>query len=103
MEKFSWTDLVKNEVLHRVNEENLILHARQGRKANWTGHIFRRNCLLKHVIVGNIEGTRREVRRCKRPLEDFKVKIRETERGSTRSHSLEDSLWKKLWTSRKTD
>jgi hypothetical protein len=27
----------------------------------------------------------------------------ETERGSTRSHSVENSLWKKLWTCRKTD
>ena len=27
----------------------------------------------------------------------------EVERGSTRSHTLEKSLWKKLWTCRKTD
>jgi hypothetical protein len=26
------------------------------RKANWTGHILRRNCLLKHVIEGEREG-----------------------------------------------
>jgi len=26
-------------------------------KANWIGHIFRRNCLLKHVIEGKIEGS----------------------------------------------
>jgi hypothetical protein len=25
------------------------------RKANWIGHILRRNCLLKHVIVRKIE------------------------------------------------
>ena len=25
-------------------------------KANWIGHIFRTNCLLKHSIEGNIEG-----------------------------------------------
>jgi hypothetical protein len=24
--------------------------------ANWVGHILRRNCLLKHVIEGQIEG-----------------------------------------------
>jgi len=24
--------------------------------ANWIGHIWRRNCLLKHVIEGKIEG-----------------------------------------------
>jgi hypothetical protein len=26
------------------------------RKANWIGHIWRRNCLLTHVIEGKIEG-----------------------------------------------
>jgi hypothetical protein len=26
------------------------------KKANWIGHIFRRNCLLKYVIEGQIEG-----------------------------------------------
>jgi hypothetical protein len=25
------------------------------RKANWIGHILRRNCLLKHVIEGKLE------------------------------------------------
>jgi hypothetical protein len=28
----------------------------QRRKANWIGHILCRNCLLKHMIVGRIEG-----------------------------------------------
>jgi len=26
------------------------------RKVNWTGHILRRNALLKHIIGGKIEG-----------------------------------------------
>jgi hypothetical protein len=26
------------------------------RKANWVGHILRRNCLLRKVIEGNIKG-----------------------------------------------
>jgi hypothetical protein len=25
-------------------------------KANWIGHIVRRNCLLKHVIEGKLQG-----------------------------------------------
>jgi len=29
------------------------------RKANWIGHILRRNCLLKHVIGVEIEGRKR--------------------------------------------
>jgi hypothetical protein len=55
MKKISWTDHVRTEeVLHRVKEERNILHTRtiKRRKANWIGHIGRRNCLLKHVIEG---------------------------------------------------
>jgi hypothetical protein len=56
MEKISWTDRVRNEeVLHTVKEERNILHTVKRRKANWIGHILRRNCLLKHVIEGKIE------------------------------------------------
>jgi hypothetical protein len=57
MEKISWTDRVRNEeVLHRVKEERNILHTTNGRKADWIGHILRRNCLLKHAIEGKLEG-----------------------------------------------
>jgi len=49
MEKISWTDHVRNEeVLLRVNKQRNILHKIRKRKANWIGHILRRNCLLKH-------------------------------------------------------
>jgi hypothetical protein len=54
--EISWTDRVRNEVLQRVKEERSILHTTKRRKANWIGHIFRRNCLLKHVIEGKVEG-----------------------------------------------
>jgi hypothetical protein len=50
MEKISWTDRVRNEVVRRVKEERNIVHTIKRRKANWIGHILRRNCLLKHVI-----------------------------------------------------
>ena len=50
MEKFTWTDHVRNnEVLIRVNEQRNILQIRK-RKANWIGHTLRRNCLLQQVI-----------------------------------------------------
>jgi len=63
MEAISWTDFVKNkEVLQRVKEDKNILRTVRRRKANWIGHILSRNCLLKHVIGGKIEG-RREVKR----------------------------------------
>jgi hypothetical protein len=79
MEKISWTDRVRNEeVLHRVKEERNIVHTIKRRRDNWIGHILRRNCLLKHVIAGKIEGrikeTGRRGRRRKQLLEDLKEK-----------------------------
>ena len=68
MEKISWTDRVRNEgVLLRVNKQRNILHEIRKRKANWIGHILRRNCFLQQVIEGKIkeqiEVTRRRGRR----------------------------------------
>jgi hypothetical protein len=60
---------VRNEVaLHRVKEERNILNTIKRRKANWIGHILRRNCILKPVIERKLEGRiemtgRRETRR----------------------------------------
>jgi hypothetical protein len=69
MEKISWTDHVNYEaVLQRVKEERNIIHTIRRRKANWIGHILRRNCLLNHIIEGKIEGTRRRGRRRKQLL-----------------------------------
>jgi hypothetical protein len=49
-EKISLTDRVrKEEVLQIVKEEKNV------RQTNWSGHIVRRNCLLKHVIEGKVE------------------------------------------------
>jgi hypothetical protein len=73
MEKISWTDPVNNEaVLHRVNEESNILHTIRRRKANWIGHILRRNYLLKHIIEGKMIGKRRRGRRRKHLFDDLK-------------------------------
>jgi len=53
----SWTDHVRNgEVLLRVKEQSNIVHEISKRKANWIGHILRRNCLLQRVIEGKIKG-----------------------------------------------
>ena len=46
----------KEEVLLRVKEQCDILREISKRKANWTGHILRRNCLLQQVIEGKIKG-----------------------------------------------
>jgi len=42
------------EGLQKVEEERNILLAIRRRKANWIGHILRRNFLLKYVIDGKI-------------------------------------------------
>ena len=46
------------------------------RKANFIGHIWRMNCLLKHVVEGKIkvriEVTGRRGRRCTQLLDDLK-------------------------------
>jgi hypothetical protein len=78
MEKISWTDRVRNEVLRIVREERNILNTTQRRKGNWIGYILHGNCLLKHVIEGKIEGgievTGRQGRRGKQLLDDPKEK-----------------------------
>ena len=77
MEKISWNDHVRNEdVLLRVKEQRNILHEIRQRKANWIGHILRRNCLLQRVIEGKMQGgievTGRQGRRRRKLLDDLK-------------------------------
>jgi len=56
MEKIIWAEHVRNEeVLLRVEEQRNILHEINERKANWIGHILRRNCLLQRFIEGKIK------------------------------------------------
>jgi hypothetical protein len=76
MEKISWTDHVRNEVLLIVKEQRNILHEISRRKANWIGHILRKNCLLQQVSEGKIKGgtevTGRRGRRRIKLLDDLK-------------------------------
>ena len=98
MEKICWINHVrKEEVLLRVNEQRNILHEIRKRKANWIGHILRRNCLLKQVIEGKIKGemevTRKRGRRRKKLLDDLKNR-----RGY--SHLKEEALDRTMWRNR---
>ena len=98
MEKTSWTDRVRNEeVLFRIKEQRNILHEISKRKANWIGHILRRNCLLQRVIAGKIKGrielTGRRERRRRKLLDDLKER-----RGC--SHLKEESLDRPMWRAR---
>ena len=61
MEKITCAERLKNEVLHAVKVEMNIPLTIKRSKANWIGHVFLRNCLLKHAIEGKIEGNK-EVR-----------------------------------------
>ena len=83
------------EVLLRVNEQRNILHEIRKRKANWIGHILRRNCLLEHVTEGKIKGqievTRRRRRRRKKLLDDLKDR-----RGhcQLKEEALDRTMWR---------
>ena len=110
MEKISWPDHVRNEeVLLTVNDQRNILHEIRKWKANWIGHILRRNCLLKQVIEGKIKGemevTRIRGRRCRKLLDDLKDRrgysyLKEEALGRT---MWRESFWRKFWTCRQTE
>jgi hypothetical protein len=98
MDKISWTDNVRNEaVLLRVKEQRNILHEIHKRKANWIGHILRKNCLLQRVTIGKIQGgievTGRQGRRRRKLLDDLKER-----RGY--SQLKEEALDRTMWTAR---
>jgi hypothetical protein len=67
----------------------------QERKANSIGHVLRRNCLLKHVTEGNIEGkielTGRRGRRRKQLLDDRKEKRKY---WKLKEEALDGILWR---------
>ena len=98
VEKISWTDHVRNEkVLLIVKEQRNILHEIRKRKANWIGHILRRNCLLQRVMEGKIKGgievRGRRGRRRRKLLEELKER-----RGYC--HLKEEALDRTIWRAR---
>jgi len=89
---------VRNEeVLLRVKEQRNILHEIRKRKANWIGHILRRNCLLQRVVEGKIKGgkevTGRRRRKRRKLLDDLMER-----RGY--SHLKEEALDRTVWKTR---
>jgi hypothetical protein len=87
---------VRNEeVLLTVKEQRNILHEISKRKANWIGHILRRNFLLQQVIEGKIklglEVTGTLGRRRRKLLDDLRKR-----RGY--SHLMERALDRTMWT-----
>jgi hypothetical protein len=83
-------------------------HEIRKRKANWIGHILRRNCLLQRVIEGKIQGgievTGRRGRRRKKIPDDLKERRGYSHlKEEALDRTMESSLWKRLWTCRNTD
>jgi hypothetical protein len=97
MEKISWTDHVRNAVLLRVKEQRNILHEIRKRKANWIGHILRRNCILQRSIEGKMKGgievTGRRGKRRRKLLDDLKER-------TGYSHLKEEALDRTMWRAR---
>jgi hypothetical protein len=87
---------VRNEeVLLTVNEQRNILHEIRKRKANWIGHSWRGNCLMKPFIEGKVEGRievtgRRGIRR-KQLLGDLKEMRRY---WKLKEEALDRILWR---------
>ena len=79
MEKIKWSEKVTNEqVLDRIGEKRTLLNNILRRKANWIGHILRRNCFLDDAIEGQmteVKGVGRRKRRTQ-PLHDLRNRKR---------------------------
>ena len=51
MEKIKWSEKVTNEqVLEGIGEKRILLNDILHRKANWIGHIVRKNWVLRDAI-----------------------------------------------------
>ena len=60
-------------------------------KANWIGHILHRNCPIKPVVEGKIEGKERRGSRCKQLLDEHKGKRRYL---YLKEEGLDCTLWR---------
>jgi hypothetical protein len=86
---------VRNEeTLLRVKEHKNILHDIRKLKANWIGHILRRNCLLQQVTEGKmkrgIEVTGTRGRRRGKLLHYLKER-------TGYSHLKEEAIYRTMW------
>jgi len=101
LEKISWTDRTNNEyVLRRTRDERNIIHTIQRSMANWIVHILRRNCLLKHVIEGTIEGRTEGMGRRRKQLQDDLKEM--TAYCKLEEEALDRSLWRTCFWKRDT-
>ena len=82
MERISWTDHARNVPRGEYPTYN------EKKKADWIGHFLYRKRPLKHVTDRKAEG---------------RIEVARWWWGSTRSHSVGNLLWKRLWTCYKID
>jgi hypothetical protein len=68
MGNIKWSEKISNEVLERIGQKRTLLNNILGRKANWIGHILRRNCLPHGAIEGQMTAVKRVGRRIKEIL-----------------------------------
>jgi hypothetical protein len=86
----------KEEALHRVKEKRNVLHkVKRRKKTNWIGRILQRNCILKHVVKGSIEGKREVTRRRGRICSQLRDYLKEMRRyWKLNTNALNGTLWK---------
>ena len=76
MEKIKWSEKVTNEqVLEHIGEKRALINNILRRKANWIGHILRRNCLL-HDAFGHMMEMKGVGRRITQFLDDLRNRRR---------------------------
>jgi hypothetical protein len=85
----------KTRIIKIFKKEKNILNTIKRRKANWIGHILRRNWFLKHVIeeklVGRLKMAGRRGKRNKQLLDDLKEKRRY---WKLKEEALDRTLWR---------
>ena len=83
------------EELLRVKKQRNILHEVRKRKANWIGHILRRNCLLQRFTEGKIqrviEVTGKQGRRRRKLLDELKER---TGYSHLKKEALDRTMWR---------
>ena len=83
------------EVLLSVKEQRNILHKISKRKANWVGHILRRDCLLQQVFEGKIKGGIEVTgRRGRRRMKLLDLKERRGGYSDLKEKALDRTMWR---------
>jgi len=80
-----------------VNKYIISYHIISKRKANWNGHVLRRNCLRKQIIEGKIKGEMEVIRRRGRKRRKLLDELKDR-RGY--SHLKEKAVDRTMWRNR---